>query len=140
MKFTFLILLFVLLPNIMNSSELITIRGTITDSATSQPLKFVTIRAIGNESKATVTSKQGTYLLRLKKGEFTITYSMVGYGSVSKNITIGSKDITLDIKLGQSTFRSAEVIVSAEDPGVKLMRSVIATIYLYALYEIRCER
>jgi hypothetical protein len=86
----------------------------------------VTIRAIGTESKATVTSKQGTYLLRLKKGEYTITYSMVGYGSVSKNITIGSKDITLDIKLSQSTFRSAEVIVSAEDPGVKPMRSVIA--------------
>ena len=126
MKFTFLILLFVLLPNIMNSSELMTIRGSITDSATSQPLKFVTIRAIGIESKATVTSKQGAYVLRLKKGEFTITYSMVGYGSVSKNITIGSKDITLDIRLSQSAFRSAEVIVSAEDPGVKLMRSVIA--------------
>jgi hypothetical protein len=126
MKFTFLILLLVLLPNIVQASELMTIRGSITDSATSQPLKFVTIRAIGTESKATVTSKQGTYLLRLKKGEYTITYSMVGYGSVSKNITIGSKDITLDIKLSQSTFRSAEVIVSAEDPGVKLMRSVIA--------------
>jgi hypothetical protein len=126
MKFTFLILLFVLLPNSVQASELMTIRGTITDSATSQPLKFVTIRAIGTESKATVTSKQGTYLLRLKKGEYTITYSMVGYGSVSKNITIGSKEILLDIKLGQSSFRSAEVIVSAEDPGVKLMRSVIA--------------
>jgi hypothetical protein len=126
MRFTFLILLLVLLPNSAQASELMTIRGNITDSATSQPLKFVTIRAIGTESKATVTSKQGTYLLRLKKGEYTITYSMVGYGSVSKNITIGSKEILLDIKLGQSTFRSAEVIVSAEDPGVKLMRSVIA--------------
>jgi hypothetical protein len=126
MRFTFLILLLVLLPNSVQASELMTIRGNITDSATSQPLKFVTIRAIGTESKATVTSKQGTYLLRLKKGEYTITYSMVGYGSVSKNITIGSKEILLDIKLGQSTFRSAEVIVSAEDPGVKLMRSVIA--------------
>jgi len=126
MRFTFLILLLVLLPNSAQASELMTIRGNITDSATSQPLKFVTIRAIGTESKATVTSKQGTYLLRLKKGEYTITYSMVGYGSVSKNITIGSKEILLDIKLGQSTFRSAEVIVSAEDPGIKLMRSVIA--------------
>ena len=126
MKFTFLTVLFVLFPNIVHASELMTIRGSITDSATSQPLKFVTIRAIGIESKATVTSKQGAYVLRLKKGEFTITYSMVGYGSVSKNITIGSKDITLDIRLSQSAFRSAEVIVSAEDPGVKLMRSVIA--------------
>jgi hypothetical protein len=51
---------------------------------------------------------------------------MVGYGSIIKNITVGSKDIILDIQLGQSAFRSAEVIVSAEDPGVKLMRSVIA--------------
>ena len=77
MRFTFLILLLVLLPNSVQASELMTIRGNITDSATSQPLKFVTIRAIGTESKATVTSKQGTYLLRLKKGEYTITYSMV---------------------------------------------------------------
>jgi hypothetical protein len=103
-----------------------TIRGSITDSATNQPLKFVTIRAIGTESKAAVTSKQGTYLLRLKKGDYTLTFSMVGYGSVTKIVSVQSSNITLDVKLGQSAFRSAEVIVSAEDPGVKLMRSVIA--------------
>ncbi len=126
MKFSLFILLFLWSPCLLLGSDIATIRGSITDSVTKQPLKFVTIRAMGIENKASVTSKQGTYLLRLKKGEYALTFSMVGYGSIIKNITVGSKDIILDIQLGQSAFRSAEVIVSAEDPGVKLMRSVIA--------------
>ena len=126
MKFSILSLLCSWIPALLFSSDLTTIRGSITDSLTLQPLKFVTIRAMGNESKATVTSKQGTYLLRVKQGDYTLSFSMVGYGSIIKQVSIGSKDITLDIKLSQSAFRSAEVIVSAEDPGVKLMRSVLA--------------
>lgn len=126
MKFSILSILFAWIPVLLVSSDLTTIRGSITDSLTKQPLKFVTIRAIGAESKAGVTSKQGTYVLRLKKGDYTLTFSMVGYGSVTKKVSLGAKDLTLDIQLGQSAFRSAEVIVSAEDPGVKLMRSVIA--------------
>ncbi|MGA1415003.1 MAG: DUF5686 family protein, partial [Candidatus Kapaibacteriota bacterium] len=109
----------------MDAADLSTIRGTITDAETGEPLKFVTIRAIGPDSKASVTSKQGAYVLKLKEGEYTLTFSMVGYTSTSKNIILSKKDMTIDIMLRQSAFRSAEVIVSAEDPGVKLMRSVL---------------
>lgn len=109
----------------MYAADLSTIRGTITDAETGEPLKFVTIRAIGPDTKASVTSKQGAYVLKLKEGEYTLTFSMVGYTSTSKNITLSKKDMTIDIVLRQSAFRSAEVIVSAEDPGVKLMRSVL---------------
>ena len=45
-----------------SASDLSVLRGTITDAETGEPLKFVTIRAIGPESKAAVTSKQGSYL------------------------------------------------------------------------------
>jgi len=109
----------------IHATETVLVKGTITDAETGEPLKFVTIRAIGSESKASVTSKQGTYLLRLKKGEYTFTFSMVGYTSVSRVVTLTQPSITLNMQLAQSAFRSAEVIVSAEDPGVKLMRSVL---------------
>jgi len=109
----------------MLATQLSTIRGTIKDAETGEPLKFVTIKAIGIDSKATVTSKQGTYLLRVKEGDYSLTFSMVGYTSATKNITLTSAGIVIDMQLSQSAFRSAEVIVSAEDPGVKLMRSVI---------------
>ena len=108
-----------------NTSDLSVLRGTITDAETGEPLKFVTIRAIGPENKAAVTSKQGMYLLRMKEGEYMLTFSMVGYTSASKQITLSRSGLTVNMQLRQSSFRSAEVIVSAEDPGVKLMRAVL---------------
>lgn len=63
------------------SQKTVLFKGTISDSETLEPLKFVTIRLIGLVNKATVTSKEGTYLLRVPKGEYDITYSMVGYTS-----------------------------------------------------------
>ncbi len=118
MKFTFLILLFVLLPNSVQASELMTIRGTITDSATSQPLKFVTIRAIGTESKATVTSKQGTYLLRLKKGEYTIT-------SDANTVIIGLDETALNTYVEAN--QKLTVVSNAGSSGETLVNTAIVT-------------
>ena len=50
------------------SQKTVLFKGIITDSETLEPLKFVTIRCIGLVNKATVTSKEGTYLLRVPKG------------------------------------------------------------------------
>ncbi|MFN5113607.1 MAG: carboxypeptidase-like regulatory domain-containing protein [Ignavibacteria bacterium] len=90
-----------------SASDLSVLRGSITDAETGEPLKFVTIRAIGPESKAAVTSKQGSYLLRLKEGEYTLTFSMVGYTSATKHITLPKPGLTLNMQLSQSAFRSA---------------------------------
>ena len=107
------------------SQKTVLFKGTITDSETLEPLKFVTIRCIGLVNKATVTSKEGTYLVRVPKGEYDITYSMVGYTSEKKHLSIDRDTIITNVALQRSSFRSAEIFVSAEDPGVKLMRSVL---------------
>lgn len=107
------------------SQKTVLFKGTVTDSETLEPLKFVTIRLIGVVNKAAVTSKEGTYLLRVPKGEYDITYSMVGYTSEKKHLSIVADTLIQNVALQRSSFRSAEIIVSAEDPGVKLMRSVL---------------
>ena len=125
-------LLFLLICTIAVSSQtvfaedqFVQLSGLITDSETNELLKFVTIKAVGKITKGAVTSKQGTYLLKLPKGEYEITCSMVGYSTIKKNITLTQKSLVLDVQLHRSAFRASDIIVSAEDPGSALMRKVI---------------
>jgi hypothetical protein len=104
----------------------IIVTGTIIDADSLRPIGFASIRAIGPQKKAAVSGQKGNYILRLLPGEYTFSFSSVGYKSESRTLNLYNQDtVRIDIGLKHSSFRSAEVIVSAEDPGVKLMRKVL---------------
>ena len=58
----------------------ITIQGTVLDSMTNEPIGFVNIGILEN-ANGTVSSEQGTFELKLQKGDSTIRFSSIGYES-----------------------------------------------------------
>ena len=102
-----------------------TITGIITDSATSEPLRFVTVHAVGTK-KTTITTKDGRFLLKLTgyQDSVTLRCSLVGYSP--STLRFSATDTAIAVALVEQPFRSAEVVVTAEDPAVKIMRRVLA--------------
>lgn len=100
--------------------------GTITDSASGKPIRFATIRAEGL-SKGAITNAGGKYAVKLPAGDFTLKFSMVGYRTLLRTVTVRSGDtLRLDIILAEASFSAGEVVVTAEDPATRLMRLAIA--------------
>lgn len=116
--------------------------GTVSDSATRQPLRFATVRVIGTQTGA-VTSVSGGYILRLPPGSARISFSMVGYRTERVAVTLDADTVHLEMRLTPVALELPSVVVSAEDPGVRLMRRAIRrklrqqdslTAYRYTLY------
>lgn len=103
----------------------VTIRGTVLDSATKQPLRFATVKIDGT-AIGTYSSRDGGYLLRgnAVADSIRIVASMVGYHPSS--VTLPARDTTLDLVLNERPLRTAEIVVRAEDPAVGIMRDVLA--------------
>ncbi len=98
--------------------------GQVTDSA-GAPLRFVTVRALGTNFGA-MSNSAGRFILRLPPGEYTISFSMVGYQAVRLPLIARGDSMELNAVLGEAVMRAPEVKVSAEDPAVRLMRRVLA--------------
>jgi hypothetical protein len=74
-----------------------TISGKITDSQNGETLIGATIY-ITEKKTGTVSDLYGNYSISLLQGQYTLTISYIGYGTVKKMITL-DKDITLNIEL-----------------------------------------
>lgn len=86
------------------------ISGKITDIE-NNPLASVEIHAL-ELHKGTTTEKDGTYILNnIPNGKIRITFSYLGYKTVTKNIEI-SENLTINIQLKESPFEMDEIIVS----------------------------
>ena len=87
------------------------ISGKITD-IDNNPISEVQINA-PELHKGTTSKEDGTYVLKnIPKGKIKITFSYLGYKTVSKIIEIPSNSI-LNIQLKESSFEMDEIIVSA---------------------------
>lgn len=104
------------------------ILGQITDAETNEPLRFVTIR-VEETPKGAMSSVGGKFLLKippaLQKDSFLLKFSMVGYRTERRAIKRTNDTLRISISLQPAASQTMEVVVSAEDPGVKLMRNVL---------------
>lgn len=110
----------------------VTIKGTVRDSATGEELRFVTVRAL-HARVATMSTRTGEYTLRIAGPKLvraretspsdTVVFSVVGYHS--DTIVVSYADSQLNVVLAESQLRTREVVVSAEDPGERIMRKVL---------------
>jgi hypothetical protein len=96
-----------------------TISGHVKDAGTGEDLIGATI-FIEELLTGTVTNTYGFYSLRLDKGTYTLRYSYIGYGSVSRKIEL-LEDVTMDIELEPrgEQLREVEVTAVAPDRNVK---------------------
>ena len=84
------------------------LKGNVVDFNTGESLIGATI--IYGKGKGTVTDFEGNYFLSLPAGERTLKVSYVGYEEISKTITIGKQDQTLDFKLKTILLNEVQVV------------------------------
>ena len=71
-----------------------TLAGTVTDSATGDPLAGATVEITGEFSRTVTTEDDGSYSIRLAAGDYSATASMFGYGTESADVTVAPEETT----------------------------------------------
>ena len=103
------------------------IKGIVMDGELGGPLEFVTVqvKAKGSDKilQGAVTGSDGNYSIGgLKKGEYVVTFSYIGYADISKNITISNNSQTLnlgELTLEEDANQLGEVEIVAKKPQMR---------------------
>ncbi len=101
-----------------------TVHGTIADSSSGKELASVNIRVVGT-SFGTVSNSVGQYTLSVEKGNQTLAFSLIGYQPETLRVNISS-NISYHVRLKESPVQIPEIVVSAEDPAIEIIRKAIA--------------
>ncbi len=91
-----------------------TLRGTVKDAITGEPLIGATVRIVELQNTGAMTDADGNYRISLSQGgRYTVEASYLGYETgVMKEILIsGAKEVVLDIDLHENSFELTEVVV-----------------------------
>ncbi len=101
----------------------ITLQGTVTDAATGETLPSANIQIEGTY-RGTITNAEGRYVLRIDSLPATVRVRYIGYEGARRRITTTSAT-EQDFALEPSVVQMEELIVTGEDPGMRIMRRVI---------------
>lgn len=102
----------------------IQISGKVFDEK-GEPLPYATIYE-RNSSNGTVSNAKGEYHLTVGAGDHEIVFQYIGYVTRVETVKAGSKPVHLDARLESSNLELNEVVITSEDPAVRIMREVIA--------------
>lgn len=121
------------------------VKGLIKDSENDETLKRVTI-SILNTKLGTFSNLKGEFEIAIPKelciDSISLKLSMISYETKITKLLLQS-DTIINFNLKPSKIETAEAVVYAEDPGIRLMRRVIARkleqqerlkTYTYTLY------
>ncbi|MDB5109093.1 MAG: TonB-dependent receptor, partial [Mucilaginibacter sp.] len=92
-----------------------TISGIIKDEATGEALIGATVTIKGMPNNAALGNTYGFYSLSAPEGDYTLTYTFVGYTPVSRTISLHS-DVNLNITLNSKNSLQ-EVVISNKTPN-----------------------
>ena len=99
------------------------IHGYIRDKNSGEPLPEANIQILGTFA-GTISNDDGKYLLKLKNLPATILVSYIGYKSQKLTITEDSS-AEQNILLVPTVIKFRPIVVTSEDPAVRIMREVI---------------
>lgn len=85
------------------------IKGTVKDDK-QEPLVGVTV-VIAGSSNGVSTDAAGNYSLRVADGSYKVNYSFIGFGTVTKDVTVAGSEVILDVQLEPSSSVLSEVVV-----------------------------
>src|ERR1700761_788054 len=95
-----------------------TIKGTVTDKKTSDPLLGATITLVDDRSGTKVFTSvglDGTYIFKnVVDGKYTITAGYVSYNSIEKQIDVNSEVVTLNFQLENKSSSLNEVKITSK--------------------------
>ncbi len=115
------------------------VAGRVTDQATSQPLVGARV-AIPSTTFIGQTNADGRYLLQgVPVGSFSLRVTAIGYGAVSRRVTVAAGETdTVDVQLSLTPFSLNEMVVTASGEQEKAqVGNVISTIDVGKLVEQR---
>jgi len=120
-SFTFILLMVVTISSYAGG-----VKGLVS-SDSGEPLAFSTVYVEELET-GTSTNGDGLYEITLAPGSYNIIFQYVGYESVTKQVTVGSEFVKLDVVLKTQTLMLQDVQIYAgkEDPAYTIMRKAIA--------------
>ncbi len=108
-----------------------TIKGTVTDANTGDPLPYVSVLLKGT-TVGTLTDNQGKYVVETAVSSSVIEFSFIGYQKESRPIKAGAEQtINISLKLSSVTLNEVTVKPSRREyrnkgnPAVELIEKVI---------------
>ena len=107
----------------VTAQTLYTITGKVSNSQTGKAIDRVNIR-VAETTRGTITNLDGSYILSLPAGNYTLIYSYVGCQRDSLHISL-TKNISYNIKLEPADIILPEVVTIAEDPAYAIIRDAI---------------
>lgn len=127
-----LLLILLLFPVTAVFAQLTTVKGTVVDARTKQPVSFASVY-FPQTNAAVVTDDDGKYLIQFNGTANQMKVSLAGYNTATFKITPGIEQV-LNIKLTQDSKQLHEVVIKAkkgkyrnkDNPAVALIREVIA--------------
>ncbi len=123
----FIIIFFIVIGRLYGepfAEKKFTLRGTVLDSLTMEPLEAATVIIKGTNIGA-ITKKNGSFQFKLHPGNYSIAATMIGRNPAERAIAIIDKDADIALLSSESSVYIEGVSVVAEDPGMSLMRKVI---------------
>lgn len=101
------------------------IKGTVKD-ATNEPVIGATVKVDGT-SFGTVTDPLGFFeIKKLKQGSYRLKISSMGYATVTKEVTLGDKDVMINVVLKEDRKQMDELVVVGY--GVQRKREITGAI------------
>ncbi|WKN41924.1 TonB-dependent receptor [Tunicatimonas pelagia] len=109
----------VLLPLFAFSQSSFTLNGYVRDASSGEDLIGATVTIKERSGTGTTTNVYGFYSLTLAPGDYTFTFSYLGYQAVEKTISLKANQ-TLSVELTSGEVELQEVIVSADRPDANV--------------------
>lgn len=116
-------LIFLLILSVSVSAQ--TITGRVTNQQ-NEALSFASITIKGTTS-GVAANTNGTYVLHLPAGTYTLVCGHVGYQTTEKTVTVSQDTTSLDFQLSTISYSLQEVVVKngGEDPAYAIIRNAI---------------
>ena len=125
LKFRYIVFLLILLLSGIVQAAKYTISGYIKDAANGEELIGAGVY-IQEIKGGTSTNSYGYYSITLPEGTYHVSFTYVGYQSVSKTIDL-RKNTTFSIELSSATKELQEVVVLAERPEDNVLKPEMST-------------
>jgi hypothetical protein len=110
------------------AQEKFTVSGSIKEASTGEDLIGASITSVGT-NQGTITNTYGFYSLTLKEGEYNISYSFIGYKTITKKILL-NQDFRIDIELEEESEEIEAVVLSDDKLDKNVKSTEISTVKL----------
>jgi outer membrane receptor protein involved in Fe transport len=96
-----------------------TVKGKVSDSKTGEPLAGVYV--IYGKNLGTTTGQDGTYQFNAPAGTLKVTYKFVGYGPLTKEVSVNEAEVTeIDVLLEMRLREIDQIVISANKTEQKV--------------------